>query len=75
VPARLDLGLLALVALTLLMGLANVFLPPIVGDEAFKNWLENVMEWNAGVAFTLFFAALAWLWRHTRFEASLRATA
>lgn len=74
VPARLDRLLLALVALTLLMGLANVFLPPIVGDEAFKNRLENVMEWNAGVAFSLFFAALAWLWRRTGFVASLHAT-
>lgn len=75
VPARLDLVLLALLGLTLLMGLANVFVPPVFADEAFKNRLENVLEWHAGVMFTLYFLLLAWLWRHTAFGVSFRANA
>lgn len=71
-PARLDALLLGLLVLTLLMGLANVFLPPFFGDEDFKNRLENLMEWYASGAYTLFFIVLAVLWRCTTFRAALR---
>jgi len=67
VPARLEVVLPALLAATLLAGLANVFVAPIFGDGDLKNRLENVLEWYAGLAFTLFFCALAWLWRLTSF--------
>jgi hypothetical protein len=64
-PARMDLALLALLALLLLMGLANVFVPLLLGDPDFKNRLENVLEWNAGLLYAAYFALLAWLWRQT----------
>lgn len=63
IPPGFGTALLVLLGITLAMGLANVFLPPLVRDEGFKNRLENVMEWNAGAAYTLFFLALAWLRR------------
>jgi hypothetical protein len=67
-PARLDLALLALLGVLLLMGLANAFVPPLLGDGDFKNRLENVLEWHAGILYALYFAVLAWLWRRTAFR-------
>ena len=64
-------GLTALLALTLAMGLANYFAAPLLADAGLKNRVENVLEWFAGLAFTLYFLALAWLWRRTAFSASL----
>jgi hypothetical protein len=72
VPARLDLVLLTLAAATLLAGLASVFIAPLFGDGDLKNRIENLLEWYAGLSFTLFFCALAWLWRHTSFSASMQ---
>ncbi len=66
-PARLDRWLVALCVITLAIGLIQVFTPPLLGSEDLKNRLENILEWYAALAFTLFFLALAWLWRHTRF--------
>lgn len=70
-PARLDQLLIVLCAVTLVIGLAQVFVPPFLGSEDLKNRLGNMLEWYAALAFTLFFLALAWLWRHTRFNAQL----
>jgi hypothetical protein len=70
-PARLDQLLVVLCAVTLVIGLAQVFVPPFLGSEDLKNRLGNMLEWYAALAFTLFFLALAWLWRHTRFNAQL----
>lgn len=70
-PARLDLLLPGLCALTLLMGLVQPFVSPFLENEDLKNRLENILEWYVALAFTLFFFALAWLWRHTRFSARL----
>lgn len=70
IRARPDVALPALLAATLLAGLASVLVPLFLGDESLKDRLENTIEWYAGLAFTLFFAALAWLWRHTAFSAS-----
>lgn len=70
-PPRLGRLLLLLCVITLVMGLAQAFLPRFMGDGAFRNRLENVLEWYLGLAFTLFFLALAWLWRQTRFTARL----
>lgn len=71
VPARLDRWLVALCAITLALGLIQVFTPPLLGSEDLKNRLENILEWYAALCFTLFFLALAWLWRHARFHARL----
>ena len=70
-PARLAQLLIVLCAVTLVIGLAQVFVPPFLGSEDLKNRLGNMLEWYAALAFTLFFLALAWLWRHTRFNAQL----
>ena len=70
-PARLDRMLVALCAVTLLIGLAQVFVPPFLDSADYRNRLENVLEWYAALAFTLFFLALAWLWRHARIVARL----
>lgn len=73
-PARLDVVLVVLVAITLLMGLASVFIAPLAGSEDLKNRLENVVEWFGATSFTLFFFALAWLWQRTGFGARLEAS-
>jgi hypothetical protein len=69
--ARLDRWLVALCAATLLIGLAHVFVPLFLQSEDLKNRTENLFEWYVGLNFTLFFAALAWLWHDTRFSARL----
>jgi hypothetical protein len=68
-PARLDRLLLGLCAVTLVIGLAQPFVPPFLASADLKDRLENILEWYAALAFMLFFMALAWLWRHTRFAA------
>ena len=65
-PARLDRALVALCAVTLAIGLVQVFTPPFLDSEDLKNRLENILEWYAALGFTLFFLTLAWLWRHAR---------
>ena len=70
-PARLDWLLPGLCAITLVVGLAQAFVPQFLDSEDLKNRLENILEWYAALAFTLYFLALAWLWRHTRFQAQL----
>lgn len=70
-PVRLDRWLLVLCAVTLIIGLTQVFAPPLLDSADLKNRFENILEWYAALAFTLFFLALAWLWRHTRFNARL----
>ncbi|MEK7215711.1 MAG: hypothetical protein AAB289_08980, partial [Chloroflexota bacterium] len=72
-PARLDRVLVALCAVTLLIGLAQVFVPPFLDSADHKNRLENVLEWYAALAFTLFFLALTWIWRHARLAARLES--
>ena len=72
-PAQLGRWLMALCAITLLIGLVQVFAPPLLGSADLKNRLENVLEWYAALAFTLFFLALAWAWRHARLSARLGA--
>jgi hypothetical protein len=69
--SRLGSSLIALCAIVLALGLAHVAAPLAIGDEHFKNRLENVLEWQVGLAFTLFFVALAVLWRRTRFTAAV----
>lgn len=60
--------LLALCAGLPLLGLLNGFAPVFAADGAHKDALQNVAEWWGGLIFTLFFLAIAWLWRATRFE-------
>lgn len=70
-PGRLDRWLVALCAITLATGLAQVLVPPLLASEDLKNRLENILEWYAALSFTLFFLALAWLWRRMRLAARL----
>jgi len=61
-------ALLALCIALPLLGLANVFAPLLHVDGATRAALQNSTEWWGGLIFTLFFVAIAWLWRATRFE-------
>jgi hypothetical protein len=70
-PARLDRWLVVLCAITLIVGLAQVFVSPLLGSEDLKNRIENILEWYTALAFTLFFLTLAWIWRKTRLAAHL----
>ena len=70
-PARLDRLLVALCVVTLAIGLIQVFAPPLLDGPDLKNRLENALEWYAALAFTLFFLALAWVWRGARLAARL----
>lgn len=70
-PARLDRALVFLCAATLMIGLVQVFAPPFLDSEDLKHRLENILEWYAALGFTLFFLALAWLWRNARLGARL----
>jgi hypothetical protein len=60
--------LIALCAVTLLIALAGVLVPPLIENEDFKDRLENIIEWYVALALTLFFLALAWLWRRARYS-------
>jgi hypothetical protein len=71
IPARFDRMLIVLCAGTLLIGLAQPFVPPLLGSEDLKYRLENILEWYVALAFTLYFLALAWIWRHARLAARL----
>ena len=61
-------GLLALCVALPLLGLANSLLPLALGGVHARDVLNNVTEWWGALIFTLFFFALAWLWRATGFE-------
>ena len=73
VPGRLDRWLVGLCAITLVVGLAQPFVPPLLDSADLKNRLENILEWYAGLCFTLFFVALAWIWRRARVAVRLEA--
>jgi hypothetical protein len=73
VPGRLDRWLVGLCAVTLVTGLAQPFVPPLLDSADLKNRLENILEWYAGLLFTLYFVALAWLWRRARVAVRLEA--
>ena len=51
-----------------LLGILNSFAPLLDDDEKVEAALQNITEWWGGLAFTLFFFAMAWLWRTARFE-------
>jgi len=63
VPARLDVMLMILAGLIMLVAIAHVFVAPFL-EEPLQDRVGNVVEWSIGLSFTLFFLALAWLWRH-----------
>lgn len=73
-PARLDIALLLLLAAILLMGLFNYFVRPLLADASARDRIENLLEWYSGLGFTIFFLALAWIWRRTGFSAHLSAS-
>ena len=51
-----------------LLGLVNTLAPGFATRTETINALQNATEWWAGLVFTLFFLAIAWLWRATRLE-------
>jgi len=71
VPARMDVMLLILAGLTMFVAIAHVFVAPLL-DEQLKDRVENMGEWAIGLSFTLFFLALAWLWRYARLSMRLQ---
>jgi len=60
-----------LVAALPLLGLANSTSPLVLQSEAAQDAFGNVTEWWGALVFTVFFVALAALWRRTRFAMSL----
>ena len=62
-----------LVAVLPLLGLANSTSPLYLRGAAAQDAFGNVTEWWGALAFTVFFVALAWLWRRTQFTAALAA--
>ena len=54
--------------LLLVLGFTNLFAKSLLSDAQLVDRIENVLEWFAASAFTLFFACLAWLWKRTRFR-------
>jgi hypothetical protein len=58
-PAKL---LRALVLALPALGLVSAGAPLIWQSEAARDAIENVLEWWAGLCFTLYFFALAWTW-------------
>jgi hypothetical protein len=67
-PAQLHRWLISLCVITLVIALTEVFVPPLLKDPGFKDRLENLIEWYVAGALTLFFSALAWLWRDARYH-------
>jgi hypothetical protein len=53
------------------LGLASAFSPLYVPDPHLQDRVGNALEWNGATIFVLFFLALGWLWRATRFAARL----
>jgi len=56
-----------------LLGLANAFAPLFGLDQRELAAVQNSTEWWGGLLFTLFFFALAWLWRTSRFAIGISA--
>lgn len=63
-------ALVAACAALPLLGIVYAMLAQALEAPA-RDALENVAEWWAGLAFTLYFVALAWAWRATRFALKL----
>ena len=72
---RAAMLLYALVAALPLLGLVNATSPLWLRGQAAQDALGNVTEWWGALVFTLFFLALAWLWRRTGFAAALSTRA
>jgi hypothetical protein len=68
VPMHLDRVLGALCLLVMVFGLTNLFAKSLLGDPQLVDRIENVLEWFAASAFTLFFVFIAWLWNRTHFR-------
>lgn len=73
-PAWPAIALLLLLAAMLLMGLINYFIRPMLMDASIKDRVENMLEWYSGLGFTVYFFALAWMWRQTGFGAQLQTS-
>jgi hypothetical protein len=64
--------LLPVLALPLL-GVINSLAPLVIADPEALDRFENATEWWGGLAFTIYFGQLAWLWRRSGFAARLTA--
>jgi hypothetical protein len=71
---RVAAALLVLCMALPLLGLANAFAPLFHADAETRAALQNSTEWWGGLIFTLFFVAIAWLWRATGFEIRFAAS-
>jgi hypothetical protein len=69
-PVRVDVALLAMLAAILLMGVVQAFAAPWFLEEEARDRVEDAVEWYAGASFTVFFCALAWIWKRTAFRSS-----
>ncbi len=67
-------AMLALVAALPLMGLVSAT-APLLFSPGRVDALENILEWWAGLIFTLFFFALAWAWARTDLRLTLLSDA
>jgi len=67
-PPHAARAMLAMAVALPLLGLVNAFAPLLHDDRKIEAALQNITEWWGGLAFTLFFFAMAWLWRAARFE-------
>jgi len=70
---RAALLLYGLVAALPLLGIVNATSPLWLRAQPAQDALGNVTEWWGALVFTLFFLALAWLWRRSGFSATLSA--
>lgn len=68
VPARLQRLLFLLALFMTGAGLVQIGVRPYIVEKSLRGRLTNVLEWNTGLAFTVFFTVLAYLWYHTRFS-------
>lgn len=56
-----------------LLGVVNSLAPLVIADPDALDRFENATEWWGGLAFTVYFGLLAWLWRRSGFAARLSA--
>lgn len=62
-PPRVLRAMLAICALMLLLGLANVGAAALVAEAARKDRIENALEWQLGWLLAAWYLCQAWLWR------------
>jgi hypothetical protein len=61
----------AICMVMLAFGILSTWASASLDDRAFKDAVENVLEWNLGVLLTCWFLLMAWLYRRVGLEARL----